>query len=318
MLNRFTAFILFLLLSGHVYGQINSAEVKLEKLLNKCIEKQFSETTTPSLNAELDLLEVCPDLSIFLATYNKNDFIQPKLKSETTLNRLIDERALRQQPYRTLTSNSTDLGLVATLAKNYNLDSSKIITPSLWQRLKQWLKENYGSKDEDAGIDWILKLLDGFSIPDWLYKSILYGSIGLVIILAIFIIVNEFRQYKRYKNREQFVTTADTLLPIHELRMMSWDEIQTLPVHQKTSALLQYLIQQCINRQWLVDNNSFTNQEFYRQLKKQHTDKALQFKQVIMAAEKDIYGNHSLSDEELANLMRITQSVLAVEEPTSS
>ena len=318
MLKRIFAFCLLILLSGHSFGQNNSAETEYDTLLTACIEQQFAEETSPSLNKELNLLDVCPDLSILLATRENKDFIQPTLHSDTSLNRLLDERALRQRPYRTPTSISTDLALVNLLGKQYSFNARHTEAPGLWQRFKQWLKDNYGTQDEDTNIDWLLELLDGFSVPDWLYKTILYGSIALVIIMAIVIVANEFRHYKRYKDRDNNLSDDDTLSDIHSLRKLSWDEVQALPLQQKTSALLQYLIQQCIDRQWLPNNNSFTNREFYQRLKKLDADKASQFNQVVNAAEQAIYGKHPLSADELKKIMFTTESILKNDELASS
>ena len=310
MLKRIFAYGLLLLVSSLAIGQENNNEIKYNQLLNDCIEQQFANQETPKLNKEIDLLEECPDLSILLATREINGFIQPPLESDTTLNRLLDEQKLRRQVYQAPISTLTDLTLVEDLAKNYNLDSSDDNTPSWWQIFKQWLKDNYSSDEEDANIDWLIKLLDGFSIPDWLYKTILYGSIVLIIIFAITIIVNEFRHYKRFKNRDTQKNDLDNLDPLHEFRKLDWDEIQDLPFNQRTSALLQYLIQQCIDRDWLPNNNSFTNREFYRSLMKLDSNKAVKFNTIVNAAERAIYGNHTLTNDELNQLRLITKELL--------
>ncbi len=318
MLKRIFVYCLLLLLSSHAFGKINADEKKFNNLLNDCIELQFAEQDSPSLNKKIDLLEICPDLSIFLATRNHNDFIQPPLESKTSLNRLIDEQVLRQQSYTIPTSTRTDISLVNKIAKHFDFNSTKAKEPGWWQLFKQWLKEKYSNSDEDANIDWLLKLLDGFSIPDWLYNSLLYGSIGLIIIFAIIIVANEFRHYKRFKDRDYNSIKTDLLPPIHQLQKLSWDQIQHLPLNQKTSALLQYLIQQCINREWLPNNNSFTNREFYQALKKYDANKAFKFNKVINTAEQDIYGKHPLSAEELKQLFLITKNMLETEKAISA
>lgn len=311
MLKRIFAYSLLLLLSGHAVSQTSSDEQTYQRILNTCIEQQFTESDSPSLNKKLDLLEVCPDLSILLATRESKDYIQPPLESDTSLNRLLDEQRLRQTPYSTPNAPITDLERVSVLAKNYDFNSPAAEEPGWWQILKQWLKDKYGNQNEDSGIDWLLALLDGFSIPDWLYKTILYGSIALVILLAVVVIANELRHYKRFKHRDQQHNDVDKLNPLHHFRTLEWDEIQNLPLNQKTGALLQYLIQQCINRQWLPDNNSFTNREFYQSLKKLDSNKALSFNKVVNAAEKDIYGKQPLNAKELQQLFSVTEELLA-------
>ncbi len=309
MLKRIFAYTL-LLVSSLAAAQQDNNEIKYNQLLNNCIEQQFDNQSTPKLNKKIDLLEECPELSILLATRESNDFIQPPLESDTTLNRLLDEQKLRTLVYHVPNNTLTNLELVTELASGYNLGSPNEDSKSWWQIFKQWLKDNYASDDEDTNIDWLIELLDGFSIPDWLYKTILYGSITLIIIFAIVIIVNEFRHYKRFKNRDAQQNNVDNLDPLHEFRKLNWEEIQNLPFNQRTSALLQYLIQQCIDRDWLPNNNSFTNREFYCSLKKLDSNKAIKFNTIINAAERAIYGNHTLSNDELNQLLLITKDML--------
>lgn len=311
MQKRIFAYCLLLLLSGHSLGN----EITYDNALNRCIENQFKNAATPRLNQELDLLSVCPDLSIILATRSNNDFIQPPLTSKTTLNRLLDEKAFRQHPYQKPISPVTNLELVQQLAEKYNLETAAPETPSWWQRIKQWLKDKYGNNDDNADIDWLLKLLDDFSIPDWLYKSVLYGSIGLIIIFAIVIVANEFRHYRRFKNRGEQVNNSNTIPhSVQALRKLNWQEIQALPLEQRTPALLQYLIQQCINREWLPNNHSFTNHEFYQSLKQLNPHKAACFNQVVNAAEQEIYGEHPLSASDLERLSVVTREILESDE----
>jgi len=316
MLKRILACTWLLLATSYTFGQASTQQSEFDALLNSCIEKQFDEQSSPVLNEKLDLLESCPDLAILLATREDQDFIQPRLSSDTTLNRLIDERTLRQHPYSAVQSTNTDLNLLAELAKKYQLNDTLADEPSWWARFTQWLKDNYGSDNEDTDIDWLIKLLDEFSLPEWLFKTIFYGSIGLVILLAIIIIVNEFRHYKRYQNRDKHSANTDSLAHLHALRKLSWDEVLALPVHQKAAALLQYLIQQCITRDWLPDNNSFTNREFYQRLKKIDVTKAMQFNQVVNAAEQTVYGKHPLSAEEVSTLISLTEAILNDEQAT--
>jgi len=312
MLKNLFTYCLLLLLSGQATGQAN--DNAYDKALDTCIEQQFNEQDAAKLNDPLDLIEDCPELSLLLTDQEAPGFINPALEGKTSLNRLLDERFLRQRPYSPSHQTITNLAQVKQLANNFTFDSAEIETPGWWDRFKQWLKERYGSDEQDSGIDWLIELLDGFSFPDWLGDTLYYFSIGLIILLAIFIVVNELRHYKRFQNRDEDFSSDANINPLHQLRSLSWDEVQALPLNDKAAALLQYLIQQCINLEWLPDNKSYTNREFYRELKSVDQVKAQQFNEVINAAEQDIYGNHPLEAEQVNKLLLLTEQILRKDE----
>lgn len=311
MLRQLVVAGLFFFLAIPVSGQTDSRNNDpYYASLNHCIAQQFSKNTSPRLNKKIDLSDACPDLAQQLAKHLHEPFIQPSLENETSLNRLLDERAFIQQSYQPTDNSRIDLDLVSQLAQQFSLDSSAALEQSWWQQLKDWLKEKYGSKEEESNIDWLIELLDGFSISDKVIKIIFYGSIALIIVLAVVIIANELRHYKRYRNRDTSTTTPTSMQPLQQLRRLSWEQVLALPLQQKTAALLQYLIQQCINRKWLPDNQSYTNYEFYRRLNNTDKSKAALFKQIINAAEQDIYGKHPLEAAQIEQLIRITEQIL--------
>ncbi|MGD9000477.1 MAG: hypothetical protein PVF75_08690 [Granulosicoccaceae bacterium] len=280
--------------------------------LDSCIESRFTDSEAVAINDSFELDSECPALARQYPSHTWLQQLQPGLGNETSLNQLLDIRALllQQQQLAQRSRRSIDRNYLQGLRAGLEFNSAAE-EPGLWQRFINWLKEKYrDEEDEENNIDWLLDLLEGKSLPDWLGKVILYVSIAVIIILALFIVINEIRAARRpgarrrRLQRQQGGRWAEDL-PV--LESLNWDQIGRLPAGQQPAAILRFVIDYFIDQGWLSDNRSRTNREMWRELRATHKTAATAFNSAINLSEQAIYGDHHLSQGQLRELYATAQ-----------
>ncbi|MGD8743716.1 MAG: DUF4129 domain-containing protein [Granulosicoccaceae bacterium] len=280
--------------------------------LNSCINSRFTGNETAVINDSFELDSECPALAGQYPSHTWLQQLQPGLRNETSLNQLLDIRALlqQQQQHAQHSSRSIDRNYLQELRAELEFNSAAE-EPGLWQRFINWLKEKYkDEQDEENNIDWLLDLLEGNSLPDWLGKVIFYVSMVVIIILALFIVINEIRAARRpgarrrRLQRHQGGRWAEDL-PVLEL--LNWEQIGRLPTAQQPGAILRFIIDYFIDQGWLDDDRSRTNREMWRELRASHQSAANAFNNAINLSERAIYGDHPLGQEQLRELYATAQ-----------
>jgi hypothetical protein len=280
--------------------------------LDRCIDSRFIDNEAAEINETFPLDGECPALARQYPGHTALQKLQPALQNDTSLNQLLDIRTLLQQQQQLAqrASRTVDRGFLEGLREELKFNSA-VEEPGLWQKFINWLKAKYKpEEDEESKIDWLLDLLEGKSFPDWLGKAIFYTSMAAILILAVFIVINELRAARRpgarhhRLQRQQGGRWADDLPVIESL---NWEQIDHLPPRQQPGAILRFVIDCFIERGWLADNRSRTNLEMWRELRRTHGEAAPAFNTAINLSEQAIYGDHDLSQGQLHELYATAQ-----------
>lgn len=282
--------------------------------LNRCIDSRFSDEQATPIDDVITLELDCPGLEAQRAQNAWLQRLQPSLDATTSLNQLLDVRWLLQQQGQLLARNTTrvDRNYLQALRNELEFDSAPQAV-SLWQQFINWLKERYKDEDEEQGdLQWLLDLLSGKGIPDWLGNILFYGSVALLIGLAALIIYNEIRALRRPGGRRRRLQRsqggewAEDLPLLHSL---DWQQLRALPAAQQPGAILRYIIDHFIEHGWLSANRSRTNREMWRELRSRHVELATPFASAISLSEQAIYGDHTLDEQQLHELYATAQGL---------
>jgi len=311
MIKGFAGLLLLLMPITGMAATVQEEQAYLDAL-GQCISIQFKDNASPSLNTEINLAETCPDLP---GLQTDRAGLAP-FTDTTSLNRLLDERHFLNSLHQPDRSWNIDINLVRELSKNYDLNAAIREEPGWWERFKLWLRENYGS-DSETDMSWLIEFFEDISLPDWLNDILPQVSIGIIILMAAVILYNELRQLKRFKDRDTPHGDGGIMdIPV-TTHTLDWQHVRTLSAHDQAPAVLHYIILQFIRQGLLPDNYSYTNREFYRQLKKVAADKADTFAQVINSAELALYGNRYPDADELKKLLILGEQLVCNDEAVS-
>jgi len=86
-----------------------------------------------------------------------------------------------------------------------------------------------------------------------------------------------------------------------------WEAILALPLREQISALLQYSIQHLAKENLVPASNSFTNHELIAYLEKSDLQKADLLREQIDLTEPVVYGDESVSEQQLVACRRLTR-----------
>ena len=292
---------------------------ELIQSLNECVDSRFSLGEASEINEQFTLDTECPDLFTFAQVDRSLQRLDPPLDNDTSLNQLLDAQFLLSQQNNPENALYTlaDKSFLKELAAKNDFDSSPVEL-GLWDRFINWLKEHYKDKEEaDTDWGWLIDFLDNAHIPDWLGKAVYYTSIGLIIILAALIVFNEVRAARRggrRKRRGKKTGGSEWHEDLATIESLDWDEIGKLPVHQQPGAMLRFVIDELIERDWISDNRSRTNREMWRELRTRHQQSAGKFEHAVVLAEQSVYGEQQLSDEQLHEMYDAAQALSAKNE----
>ncbi len=290
------------------------AATSLLSSLDDCIDSRFTVGEASQINDEFNVAEACPALFEHVLHNNILQQFDPPLEDITSINQLLDVKYLLSQGVRQEDAIYT---LVDTTFLQQFRDSndfvSKPVEIGLWDRFIEWLKERYKDQDDsDSNWGWLIELLEKGSMPDWLAKTIYYVAIGLIIILAALIVINELRAARigKWRGRRKNKVTSEWQPGLASIDELSWASIDKLPLQQRPGAMLRFVIDDMIERGWISDNRSRTNREMWRELRRKDTATARQFDHAINLSERSVYGDELLDNRQVEDLYQVAHSIV--------
>lgn len=276
-------------------------------LVESCLHKlQHTEESTDSGDS-FTLSDTCPELSLALDS-TALAHLEPALEDKTTLGQLRDvQRSLRSLQSAPKEQHAPALNnLLGILKQTYTPEKKSKPLENPVDKLLEWagkkLRE-YFKKD-----NWITR---HFHIDNKISKTTLKGMLNvgilILVIIVLFIIVNEMRaagifslfRYRRGVRQHQH----DLNQQKQDLSWVNLGDISALPLHVQIPALLSYTLQKLIDRKVLPGRYNLTNQEFLNILRRKLPEAAQDFEQLVNNSERVVYGNKSVSDSDAHQLL---------------
>lgn len=276
-------------------------------LIDTCL-CQLQNTKQPQKRSEaVTLSDSCPELSIAL---DNSSFAQlePTLEDETTLGLLRDaQRSLRSMhtsPTNAHTLTLTNLHQI--LRQTYTPEKKSKPWENPFDKLLEWISNKI--RDYFKQDNWITR---NFHIENKISKSTIKGilniSILLLVVMVLFIIVNELRAasvfslfQRRHRQRQQLREQDESN---QDSSWVSLYDISKLPVNAQIPALFRYTLRQLINRKILPHRYNLTNQEFLNILHKSSPEVSKDFQSLVNSADRVVYGNKTIDASEVQRLL---------------
>jgi hypothetical protein len=107
-----------------------------------------------------------------------------------------------------------------------------------WARLRNWLRALFAPEPK-SGANWFERLMGGVSLPEAMLEFLAYATLTLVVLLAAFIVVNEWRVFApQRRTRRNAASRQGHLQP---LRASSWHDVERALPEERPRVLLELI-----------------------------------------------------------------------------
>lgn len=174
--------------------------------------------------------------------------------------------------------------------------------PLTWfERFKRWLR-NLMDRQESNSDSWLSRMFDKYTLSETARNILFYGSVGLVVLLAVAVIVNEVRvarKGRRKKDRKQAAEAA-----FGEVLAGRTLDLDGASRSERPSILLQMLVATLVKTGRLKAERSLTHHELTVRAKFDDSAQRENFRRVAQLAERVVYGG----DDAPAELDEVVQA----------
>lgn len=265
-------------------------------LIARCIETASGDEVGL---AELE--EACPGLDHALATSGYAAFIGEAASDQLTVYGLAELQHFieRQQPSDDGPSAADDVARLAPILDTLT-EERRVDRPlTLLERFKRWLNGLINRPQQD-GEPWLAKWLRDFDVSERILSSIVYGSIILIIVLAIAVVVNELRAagvfHRRERRRAATLAATGGALDLSRATLADLDRV---PPAERPALLLRALVNTLVNTGRLRAEKSLTHRELGLRATFDAAEQRQSFDRVAALGERVLYGNRNVPAQEI-------------------
>lgn len=291
---RSFAFVLWLLAAPVVFAQEDRSA---RQVLDECVESAASDV----IGIEA-LEEQCPGLEQALIDLGLDPFIADWQWDTIGAYGLMTLQSVEER-YREAPAGPA----VRVERLNSVLDELRqpvqAEQPLTWfERFKRWLRNLLGQ--QGSGDDsWLTRWLSEYRLSDAARNVVFYGSVILVVLLAVAVIVNEVRVARRGRVKKNQANASGPASASELLAARSLD-LDGAARNERPSILLQMLVATLVKTGRLQAERSLTHRELTARAKFDDSSQRESFRRVAHLAERIVYGG----DDAPAELDEVVQA----------
>lgn len=271
-----------------------SAVTSAAELVAQCSES--AATDIVGLN-ELDA--ACPGLEHALVQLGYAPFVSEAQLDRLSVHSLEDLQQLTDRYRQPPDAAANDIGTTTLGPILESLQQQRAEPPQTWfQRLKQWLRGVF-DRSQQKPDPWLERWLQGRTLPQKFWNVVIYGLIGLVIVLAVAVVFNEARAaglLRRGGRRDLQVQDRATGL---EATRMSLADLDAVALEARPSLLLRLLVATLVNAGRLRAEKSLTHRELSQHANFDAVDQRESFQRVAVLGERLLYGDARIAPDEI-------------------
>ncbi|MGE0383214.1 MAG: DUF4129 domain-containing protein [Gammaproteobacteria bacterium] len=200
-------------------------------------------------------------------------------------------------------------GLDEVLAETWQAPPPK---RTLVERIREWLREAFGDRMGQRAT-WIMRLLESLTLPDWAVTALLRSAAVLVVVAALYVVLNEARAGWRWRWLPRW--RGRPIVPVPRGRASrpapDWEAFRHADAAAQPALLLRAVIDTLFPSVVPVDPQAATNGELLRAVRAVHPDAAKMLHELVAWAEPVLYGGARPSPEEALRLERRARDVCA-------
>lgn len=246
------------------------------------------------------LEEACPGLREALDDSGYRAFIPESARESLTRGGLEDLRALdaRDQSQHAVAAAHDDVAKLAPVLRDLDQQRHTEQPLSWLDRVQRWL-EGLLQRRQAGQDSWLARWLRDFAMPQRVSQIILYGSIVLIVVIAIGVIVNEMRaagifRGGRRRRHGKVIEGAGSAMTNPVL-----PELNAVPISERPAVLLRMLVNSLLATGRLRTEKSLTHRELSVRAAFDADEQRNSFNQVAALSELIMYGNRAVAADEI-------------------
>lgn len=292
---RSIIFVFWLLAAPAVFAQ---EDRPARQVLDECIESVEADVV-----GMLALEQQCPGLERALIDLGLDPFIADWQRDSIGAYGLMTLRDVEQR-YSEPPPTTPDVQLdsLESVLDGLQQPARAEQSPTWLERFKRWLRDLMSNKN--SGTDsWLDRWWDEYSLSETARNILLYGSVILVVLLAVAVIVNEVRVARKGRLRKGRApaSAAEGLSTDVPLRSLDLDAAAR---NDRPSILLQMLVATLVTTGRLQAERSLTHRELTARARFDDSSQREEFGRVARLAERIVYGG----DDAPAELDEVVQA----------
>ena len=252
-----------------------------------------------------DIEEVCPGIRVALEELQITDLVSDSQLSVMGLDQLEGMSALveryQNEPERAAIGVDTLDPVLESLRKPPVAEQSL----SWFERFRRWLREIFEKQPAQSGDDsWLSRWLDEHPLPELVRWGLIYGSIALVVLLALAIIINEVRTATRGRRHKSEMQAAGALAPRGRTGPAALDVVGDRP-----SALLRMLIATLVKTGRLNGAHSLTHRELAKRARFDDSTQRESFQKVAQLAEREVFSGQDIASDAASEVLDVGRNL---------
>jgi hypothetical protein len=291
---RSIVFFAWLLAAPAVFAQ---EERSARQVLDDCIESV--ETDVVGMAA---LEQECPGLEQALIDLGLDPFIDDWQRDAIGSYGLISLRSVADRYSESPTAAAVRVDSLQSVLDELK-QPVQAERPLTWfERLKRWLRNLMG-RQQSSNDSWLSRFLEGYTLSETARKILFYGSVILVVALALAVIINEVRVARRGR-RKKDRTGASGATGLPDALAGGSLDLDAAARSDRPSILLQMLVATLVKTGRLQAERALTHHELTTRAKFDHSSQREDFRRVAQLAERVVYGG----DDSPAELDDVVQA----------
>jgi hypothetical protein len=286
---RLAAFALLLLTAPTVFAQ---ADESARQVLDDCIESiEHGSIGMAAVEA------ACPGLEAALVELGVAPFLPEEQRETLGLNGLISLQSLLDRYRETPETVAVEVDSLQSVLDSLQ-QPAQTEQPLTWfERFKRWLR-NAMNRGESSSDPWLSRWLDEHRMSDTMRDVLFYGSVLLVVVLAIIVIANELRIVWKGRRKSARAPGSEQIAGAGGALASNLD-IEAAARGDRPSLVFRMLVATLVKTGRLQTERSLTHRELILRAKFDDPQQRESFNRVADLAERIVYGGDVVSTDDL-------------------
>ncbi|MFC4309184.1 hypothetical protein ACFPN2_08845 [Steroidobacter flavus] len=254
-----------------------------------------------------DIEDTCPDIRVALEELGLTDLVSDNQLSVLSRDGLSTLRTLVARYENEPELAAIDTGSLAPELESLRKPPVPEQSLSWYERLKRWLRELFEKKQVQSDAEtesWLSRWLAEHPLPEVVQQALIYGSVALVVLLALGIVINEVRVAARGRHRKSAGGAAADLAGAGGSGGLALETSGERP-----SALLRMLIATLVKTGRLNGAQSLTHRELTGRARFDDAAQRESFQKIAQLAEREVFSGKDVASDDLSEALRVGRSL---------